>query len=103
MLDAFVANTGRPLSRDHLSMAALGRPHYATDRGIDNLVAKLRRKLRDSARLASMIKTARPVGYVFTGFSTTEMDAAPAATAGGLGLPDRDYYVKTDAKSEETR
>jgi putative endopeptidase len=25
------------------------------------------------------------------------------ATAAGLGLPDRDYYVKTDAKSEETR
>jgi len=25
------------------------------------------------------------------------------ATAGGLGLPDRDYYVKTDAKSEEIR
>ncbi len=23
--------------------------------------------------------------------------------AGGLGLPDRDYYIKTDAKSEETR
>jgi len=25
------------------------------------------------------------------------------ASAGGLGLPDRDYYVKTDAKSQETR
>jgi endothelin-converting enzyme/putative endopeptidase len=25
------------------------------------------------------------------------------ATASGLGLPDRDYYVKTDAKSQETR
>ena len=25
------------------------------------------------------------------------------AWAGGLGLPDRDYYVKTDAKSQETR
>jgi endothelin-converting enzyme/putative endopeptidase len=25
------------------------------------------------------------------------------ATAGGLGLPDRDYYVKADAKSQETR
>ena len=25
------------------------------------------------------------------------------ATAGGLGLPDRDYYTKTDPKSEETR
>ena len=24
------------------------------------------------------------------------------ASAGGLGLPDRDYYVKTDAKSQET-
>ena len=24
-------------------------------------------------------------------------------SAGGLGLPDRDYYLKTDAKSEETR
>jgi predicted metalloendopeptidase len=23
--------------------------------------------------------------------------------AGGLGLPDRDYYTKTDAKSQETR
>jgi putative endopeptidase len=27
----------------------------------------------------------------------------PAVYAGGLGLPDRDYYVKTDAKSVETR
>src|SRR5262249_36534336 len=26
-----------------------------------------------------------------------------ALYAGGLGLPDRDYYLKTDAKSEETR
>ncbi len=25
------------------------------------------------------------------------------ASAGGLGLPDRDYYTKTDSKSEETR
>jgi DNA-binding response OmpR family regulator len=51
-------------------MAALGRHTHASDRGIDNLVAKLRRKLRDSARLAGMIRTAWPVGYVFTGFST---------------------------------
>ena len=26
-----------------------------------------------------------------------------AVDAGGLGLPDRDYYVKSDAKSVETR
>jgi two-component system OmpR family response regulator len=89
LLEAFVANTGRPLSRDHLSMAALGRPHYATDRGIDNLVAKLRRKLRDSAQLASMIKTARPVGYVFTGFSTTETESDPGAGARRTGTHDQ--------------
>jgi putative endopeptidase len=27
----------------------------------------------------------------------------PFVTAGGLGLPDRDYYLKTDAKSQEIR
>jgi endothelin-converting enzyme/putative endopeptidase len=30
-------------------------------------------------------------------------DVIAFATAGGLGLPDRDYYTKTDAKSEEIR
>lgn len=79
LLDAFIENAGRPLSRDHLSMVVLGRHHNASDRGIDNLVAKLRRKLRDSARFSRMIKTARPVGYVFTGFGTAAAQADPAA------------------------
>ncbi len=35
-------------------------------------------------------------------FANSEQVIAFAA-AGGLGLPDRDYYTKTDAKSEETR
>src|SRR5215467_3965520 len=40
---------------------------------------------------------------------TVDQDFADASqiiaflTAGGLGLPDRDYYTKTDAKSEEIR
>ena len=80
LLDAFVENTGRTLSRDYLATAVLGRNTYASDRGIDNLVAKLRRKLRDSARLARMIKTARPVGYIFTGFSTAvQQNGGPSA------------------------
>lgn len=78
LLEAFVENPGRPLSRDHLATAVLGRHTHAGDRGIDNLAAKLRRKLGDSASLARMIKTARPVGYVFTGFSTAEADLAVA-------------------------
>ncbi len=42
-------------------------------------------------------------------FFTSDQDYADAekviafAYAGGLGMPDRDYYVKTDAKSEELR
>ncbi len=80
LLAAFVEHTGRPLSRDDLATAALGRRSKASDRGIDNLVAKLRRKLGDSARLARMIKTARPVGYIFTGFSAAEAAVEPRIT-----------------------
>lgn len=68
LLEVFVDNAGKELHRDYLSALVLGRPGNPRDRGIDNLVAKLRRKLRDSARLGCMIRTARPVGYVFTGF-----------------------------------
>ena len=68
LLDALVASTGRPLHRHDLSLAVLGRQYGGADRSIDNLVAKLRRKLGDPAKQARMIKTARPLGYVFTGF-----------------------------------
>ena len=48
-----------------------------------------------------------PGSYFFR--SGTEQDAVDSNTmiaavaAGGLGLPDRDYYLKTDAKSVQTR
>ncbi len=92
LLAAFVENTGRPVSRDHLSRVALGRPTHRGDRGIDNLIAKLRRKLRDLAKLARMIKTARPVGYMFTGFNVTaaETDPAGAGFAGGDSRKERE-------------
>lgn len=82
LLDALVENIGRPVSRDYLSMVALGRHYNTSDRSIDNLVAKLRRKLRDPPKSARTIKTARSVGYVFTGFPEREKsvgdDASPA-------------------------
>jgi endothelin-converting enzyme/putative endopeptidase len=45
---------------------------------------------------------------VFFNFGSTQdysdsSSMIAGADAGGLGLPDRDYYTKTDAKSEETR
>ena len=71
MLEALVASTGRPLHRRDLFTTVLGRPYEASDRSIDNLVARLRRKLGDPAKQARIIKTARPLGYVFTGFNTS--------------------------------
>ncbi len=68
LLEILVSNSGRPLDRDRISRAVLGRPFNAIDRSIDNLVARLRRKLGDSARSPRIIKTARSTGYVFTGF-----------------------------------
>lgn len=71
LLEAFVENVGKTLNRNDLSLRVLGRSSSQGDRGIDNLVAKLRRKLGDSARMGGMIRTARPIGYVFGGFRTT--------------------------------
>jgi DNA-binding response OmpR family regulator len=68
LLDILVRNPGQPLDRDQMSRAVLGRPFNSLDRSIDNLVARLRRKLGDPARAPRMIKTTRAVGYVFTGF-----------------------------------
>ena len=69
LLDVLTQNIGTPLSRDYLSRAVFGRAFSAMDRSIDNLIARLRRKLGDPARAPRMIKTARPIGYVFTGFA----------------------------------
>jgi DNA-binding response OmpR family regulator len=84
LLNILVLNTGTPLDRDYLSRAVFGRVYSAMDRGIDNLVARLRRKLNDSARAPHMIKTARPIGYVFTGFpkagdGVSSVELAPVA------------------------
>jgi len=77
LLNVLVMNAGTPLSRDYLSRAVFGRTYSALDRSIDNLVARLRRKLGDPARAAQVIKTARPIGYVFTGFATPAHDTGP--------------------------
>lgn len=61
LLNIRVLNTGTPLDRDYLSRAVFGRVYSAIDRSIDNLVARLRRKLHNSARAPHMIKTARPI------------------------------------------
>jgi putative endopeptidase len=67
--------------------------------------------LKDTKQLATFLAAEHPrtygSGWMF-GFGSNQDfgDATQViafADAGGLGLPDRDYYTKTDAKSEEIR
>ncbi len=68
-------------------------------------------KLKDASDLAPLLaKLHLASGQVspLFGFGSSQDYADSSrviafATASGLGLPDRDYYTKTDAKSQETR
>lgn len=55
-------------SRAELCELALRRPFRVTDRSVDNLVVRLRKKLEPDPTRPSPIKTVRPAGYVFVGF-----------------------------------
>ena len=62
LMERLLQRAGRPVGRDELSQAALGRTGcIGLDRNVDTLVSKLRRKLgRDD-----LIKTIRNVGYLY--------------------------------------
>ena len=55
----------RILSRDQLLNLTQGRDADPFDRSIDLLVSRLRRRLRDDAKEARLVKTVRNEGYVF--------------------------------------
>ena len=62
LMERLLQRAGKPVGRDELSQAALGRTGcIGLDRNVDTLVSKLRRKLgRDD-----LIKTIRNVGYLY--------------------------------------
>ncbi|MGB7266620.1 MAG: response regulator transcription factor [Terracidiphilus sp.] len=64
LLETFLRNAGRILSRDSLSEGALGRRAEVFDRAIDVHVSKLRKKLA-AAGEGEWIKTVRGNGYIF--------------------------------------
>ena len=65
LLEMFAGNPRRALSRDEIMCSLKGRDWQPTDRTIDNLVAKLRKKLeRDGC--PTPIDTVRGVGYRFS-------------------------------------
>jgi two-component system, OmpR family, response regulator len=66
LLEAFVQRPHRVLSRDDLMDLLKGHDWSPLDRSIDNLVARLRKKVEDNADRPALIKTVRGAGYVFT-------------------------------------
>jgi len=62
---------------------------------------------RDMAALLARLQSIYGESMVFNAGSTQDPDNSEQVIAeldqGGLGLPDRDYYTKDDAKSKETR
>ena len=74
LLEAFVESPQRVLSRDYLLDRVHGRELALFERSIDNLVARLRRKLNEDKEKGRYIKTVRNAGYMF---------AVPIRTGGG--------------------
>ena len=58
-----VSRPGHVLTRDQILEAVAGRDSYPTDRSIDVLIGKLRKKLGDDPRAPGIIRTIRGAGY----------------------------------------
>ncbi|MCP5158301.1 MAG: response regulator [Gammaproteobacteria bacterium] len=66
LLRVFVEHPQRVLNRDQLLDMTQGREAMPFDRSIDVQVSRLRRRLRDDPREATLIKTVRNEGYLLT-------------------------------------
>jgi len=66
LLNVFIRNGGHTLSRDQLMEQLRNREWLPSDRSIDVLVGRLRRKLHDSPAAPELIMTIHGAGYLFT-------------------------------------
>lgn len=64
LLRAFLDHPQRVLRREQLHELVNGRDEVPFERGIDVMVARLRKRLRDDGREPGLIKTVRGEGYV---------------------------------------
>jgi two-component system alkaline phosphatase synthesis response regulator PhoP len=65
LLQAFVQNPGRVLSRTQLVTLAWGHDVFVTDRVVDTHIVKLRRKVEDDPSAPRAIVSVRGLGYRF--------------------------------------
>jgi len=66
LLKAFVERPHRVLSRDDIMDLLKGQDWSPVDRSIDNLIARLRKKIEADPDHPALIKTVRGIGYTFT-------------------------------------
>jgi DNA-binding response OmpR family regulator len=66
LLEVLVRHPNRVLSRDQIMDMLKGHEWSPFDRSIDNLVAKLRKKIEADPDQPALLKTVRGVGYTFT-------------------------------------
>ena len=90
-----------------MDTAAIEKAGTAPLRSALDAVAGLRSK-SELASLLARLQPAAPPGDLFFGFGSgqdfeSSSQVIGFASAGGLGLPERDYYLKDDAKSKEAR
>ena len=81
LLGVLARHPGRVLSRDSLLDLTQGRNAGSFERSIDVLVSRIRRKIEPDPQAATLIKTVRSGGYMFT--PRVEPISAEAVTAAG--------------------
>lgn len=66
IIEAFVKSPNKVFSRDNVLNLTKGMEWMPSDRSVDVLIGKLRKKLGDASGPSRLIKTVRGVGYKFT-------------------------------------
>lgn len=65
VLHALASAAGQVVTREHLTRVALGRPLAPSDRGVDNLVSSLRKKLGTGSNGRERLRSVRNTGYIY--------------------------------------
>lgn len=66
LLEVFLANANRVLSREEIIELQRGASWFGNDRLIDNQVNRLKRKMARIHEIEGLIQTVRSTGYIFT-------------------------------------
>jgi DNA-binding response OmpR family regulator len=82
LLDFFVRNAGRALTRDTILDGVWGNEVIVTDRSVDRCVTTLRGKIEPDHRNPACIKTIRDIGYRFEASVEPVSDSPTAAPRG---------------------